>query len=549
MNTLFKKSICLLFAGCLAFSGSLFAQNGYSNYQDLSQRLQQLESDYSGLASLQSLTETIGGKKVWLLTIGSGDVANHPAVAVVGGADGAHITGSELALRFAEQLLARSDTESIRQLLATTTFYVVPRLSPDATEQFFARMKYERSGNAKATDDDRDGATNEDPYEDLNGDGLITMMRVEDETGKWKVFEGDDRVMVEADITKGEKGNYHLYTEGRNNDLDDQFNEDGEGGVNLNKNFTFDYPYFKPGAGEHMLSENENRALLDFLYEQARNVFAIFSFGPANNLSDPVSFNPSGVSKRIITGWYKEDTEVNKQVSDLYNETTGLRNAPKMGGQPGDFFQWAYFHFGRYSFSTPAWWTPEVEIDSTVSTEPGNNDQAKYLAWADKNGVDAHVAWQEVNHPDFPGKKVEVGGIKPFSMTTPPYGEIDSLASRHTDFLIKLAEMKPTVRLVNFRTESAGRNLTRIKADVYNEGILPTASRLGERVQWVRKVKVSLNLSDDLAIVSGDRIRMIESIPGDGSVSMSWLVRGKGDITLEAGSPVTGFSTVEHSIN
>lgn len=523
------------------------AQNTYSNFNSLTDRLNQLEDDYGNLTSLTSLAKTKENRDIWLLTIGSGDVKNHPAIAVIGGVKGSHILGSELAVSFAEKLLANSSSADIKNLLETTTFYVLPRVNPDATEQYFASLKYERDVNATSTNEDRDDAFDEDPFNDLNNDNLITMIRIKDETGKWMVHPEDERLLKMADITKGEKGSYKLLTEGTDDDGDGEFNEDNPGGVNINKNFTFDYPYFEPGAGENMASQVETRAILDFLFEEAPNVFSVVSFGPANNLSSPVTFNRGAISQRVIKGWYEEDVAINKLVSEKYNEITGLKNAPKMDGQPGDLFQWAYFHYGRFSFSTPGWWTPEVK-DEEGKVMKFDDKEAGFLAWAAQNNIDAFVDWQEVDHPDFPNKTVQVGGIKPYVSLNPPYDMVDSLSQKHTDFIIEIASMKPSLKLVNFEATKAGKDLTRITVDIHNEGIFPTASRLGERTDWVKEVVIEIDLSNGLQLVSGEKLDTIESIEGDGSIQKTWLLRGKGKFTLSAGAPNSGISTQEHTI-
>ena len=202
----------------------------YSNQLQLGQRLKALETNNANLVRLQSLTKTAGGREVWVLEIGSGDRANHAAIAVVGGVEGSHLLSQELALGFAEKLLANAQKDSIKNLLNTTTFYIFPNVSPDASAQYFAKLRYERSGNASATDDDRDGKINEDPYEDLNNDGVITMVRVEDPTGKWRTHPADSRIMVMANMEKGEQGKYILITEGNDTDKDELWNEDGDGG-------------------------------------------------------------------------------------------------------------------------------------------------------------------------------------------------------------------------------------------------------------------------------------------------------------------------------
>ena len=163
-----------------------------------------------------------------MLTIGNGNTETKPAIAVIGGVEGNHLLGTELAIGFAEKLLQGSNTDSIKNLLAKTTFYVFPNMSPDAMEQYFAPLKYERLGNAVETDDDRDGKLNEDGYDDLDKNGKITWMRIESPVGNYRINPEEPRSLVKADIAKGEKGKYLLMREGIDNDKDGNFNEDGE---------------------------------------------------------------------------------------------------------------------------------------------------------------------------------------------------------------------------------------------------------------------------------------------------------------------------------
>jgi hypothetical protein len=540
MKKLLFRLCLLVMLPAAVLSSSAFAQTGYSSQKDLTDRLRQLDRSGGDLTDLRSLAKSPDGNDVWLLTIGSGDVTQKPAIAVIGGTEGTDILGSELALGFAEQILNNTT------LLETTTFYVLPRINPDAAQQYFENLKFERAGNGTSTDDDRDGSFDEDGFEDLNDDGVITMMRVEDPTGKWMVSTEDERVLVEADAAKGDKGSYLLFSEGRDNDDDGKFNEDGDGGVNINQNFTFDFPYFQPGSGENMASQPETIALLDFLFEEARNTFAVVSFGPENNLSSPLRFNRGAVSKRVIDGWYEDDIAINKLVSDAYNEAISQEDAPDGDPRQGDLFQWAYFHYGRFSFSTPGWWVPAVE-DTAGKPMKFDEADAHYLAWIEQEGIDGFVEWAEIDHPDFPGKKVEVGGIKPYSHV-PPFELVEDLVTEHTTFISKLAEMKPSIKLENFKTESAGRNLTRITVDVYNEGLIPTASHVGTRTDWVRDIIIDVSTSESLHLVSGTKRTYEESIGGDESVSYTWLVRGSGDFTIKAGAPQSGFATFTETI-
>lgn len=534
MNQKVKKWVL---GALFLFSVSLQAQD-YNNANQLAQRLKQLAGS-SPDVKLESITKTDGGKDIWMLTLGKGDVDSKPAMAVVGGVEGAHVLGVEMAVRFAEGIV--KDNASV---LDHTTFYVFPNMSPDATEQYFAKLKYERSGNAKQTDDDRDGKLNEDPFEDLNGDGIVTWMRVEDATGDWITHPADSRVMIKANKTEGEKGKYKIFTEGMDNDKDGSFNEDGEGGVHFRKNLTYEYPYFVAGSGEHSVSEKENRALLDLLYTKW-NLYGVFTFGPGNNLSSPWKFNRAGASKRVVTSILSEDADLNKFISDAYNKTTGMKNAPASGEQGGDFLQWAYFHFGRLSLGTPGWWAPTVKDEEGAVANKDKNQEVNFLRWAAQENLSNYfVDWKEISHPDFPNQKVEVGGIAPFKMNNPPMSMVEEASKKNNDFIVELVGMQADVKLVNLKSEAVGKGMTRITVDVYNAGTLPTHTQMGTRSRWLRPIIVELKLGKDQEAISGRKIMTINNLDGDGSQQFTWLVKGKGSVQIEAGAPHAGVDNV-----
>ncbi len=532
MSKHYRKWYCSMVLALGLFSPA-YAQD-YNNADQMAQRLRSLANS-SAQVSLNSIAKTEGGKDIWMLTIGKGDADSKPAMAIVGGVEGKHLLGVELAVSFAEKVVANHDA-----VLDNTTFYVFPNMSPDATEQYFANLKYERSGNAKATDDDRDGRLNEDPFEDLDGNGMITMMRVEDATGDWITHPADNRIMIKANKGKGQKGQYKYLTEGRDNDGDGSFNEDGEGGIHFNKSLTYQYQYFSPGAGEHPVSELENRALLDLLYTKT-NIYGIFTFGPGNNLSSPWKYNRAGASKRVVTSVLRSDAGLNKLASDAYNKSVGAKDAPASGAQGGDFFQWAYFHFGRLSFGTPGWWAPMVKGDSTMKPNKDKNREVNLLRWAAQEGLDGYfVDWKEVDHPDFPGQKVEVGGIAPFKMLNPPYAMADAVAEKHTDYIVDLANLQATVSLLNLKTEAVGKGMTRITVDLYNGGALPTHSQMGVRSKWLNRIKVNLNLGKGQEVIAGRPVQMVNSVGGDDAQTLTWLVKGKGSLEIAAGAPHVG---------
>lgn len=544
------KKITVSACYALLISSFLQAQADYSNYTQQTNRLSKLSKDYPQLAKLKSITKTAGGKDIWMLTIGAGNTESKPAIAIAGGIEGNHLLGTELAIGFAEKLLQGGNTDSIKTLLGKTTFYVFPNMSPDAMEQYFAALKYERQGNAVQTDDDRDGQLNEDAYDDLDGNGKITSMRIESPIGEYKTHPDDARVLIKADITKGEKGKYVVLSEGIDNDRDGNFNEDGEGGVAFNKNLSFKHPSFTPGSGEFAVSENESRAILDNLY-QLFNIYAVVSFSGNNNLSSPFTFTAGNTTTRIVTGWLEPDVKINAMVSELYNKTTKMKEAPKTSPAGGDFLSWAYYHYGRYSFSTPGWFVPKFQPDTSKKEKALTADDvtANYLKWAAQQGIsDSYTAWKKIQHPDFPDQTVEVGGLSPFVLINPPYKLADSITKSHTDFIVRLAGYQPELDIVNIRTEKLGAGLTRITASIINKGVLASHSKLGERSYWVKRINVKLNTGVGQSVISGKKIQLLHSLEGLSSKELTWLVKGSGKITLEAGSPTTGTKRIDISL-
>lgn len=530
----------LLLGLWIGLASGVCAQQKYADHTQLSDRLKRLNTQYKGLSALQSIAKSAGGKDLWLLTLGKGDAAKKPAVAIVAGVDGSHLAGTELAVQVAEKLLSASDKDSVAKLLEKNTIYIVPLLNPDAAAQYGAALRYERSTNASTADEDRDGKIDEDGPEDLNGDGVISMMRIEDPTGTYRSHKDDARVMVPADPTKNEQGKYLYIVEGIDNDKDGKYNEDGPGGVAINKNFTFDFPAFTPGAGEYPASETETKAILDLIYGSP-NIHTVFTFGPSNNLSEAYKFDRARYAKRIVSGWSEKDIAVNEMAARLYGQA-GIKDLPSLPPTRGDFAQTAYYHAGRFSFSTPGWYMPK----DTVKRGATDNEDVRFLRWAKANNQTVFSEWKTIQHPDFAGKKVEVGGIMPFVKLNPSVEMLATVADRHTKFLVSYTQQLPHIEIVNLKTEAVAGGLTRISLDVHNKGLLPTHSELGNRIRWIGRLKVKLNTSGNQQVVSGRGQQLLrEAIPGNGTLPFSWLVSGTGTLTIEIGSATTGTQQVQ----
>ena len=247
--------------------------------------LRALAAAHAGSATLVEMGRTAGGRRLWAIEIaapGAAPPASRPGILLVANLAADQVAGSTLALGIARALLTSSD-EAVRRQLATSVFYVVPRLDADGTEAAFAPLQAPRRGNLTPFDDDNDGRLDEDPPEDLNGDGLITAMRVQDPAGPFAPARDDARLMKRADAQKGEAGGWAVYWEGVDSDGDGFLNEDGVGGVELDRNFPHQYPAYTAGAGRHMVSEEESRALLDYVLAR-RNIAAVVTFGATDTL-------------------------------------------------------------------------------------------------------------------------------------------------------------------------------------------------------------------------------------------------------------------------
>lgn len=527
------------------------SQVKYHTTGEINSILSSLNKNYPGLTILETIGKTDSGKDINFLTIGTGEAGTKPGIAIIGGIDGRYMAGREIALGFAEKLLENSGNEDISELIGKISFYIIPDASPDASSGYFSDPQYERLVNANPADNDRDFNTDEDPCEDLNGDGLISMMRIEDTTGEYTTDPNDESLMKKADISKGESGSWLVYTEGIDNDKDGLFNEDSPGGVNFNNNFSFEYEEFGENAGINAVSEKETRVIADFLYDRF-NIFAVFSFGPQDNLGQ--AFKPGRQAQaqtqaspqqwrrrsRKVTNIFPEDSENNSLLSEKYLQHTGYKGSPGFTREPGNFMEWAYYHYGRYSYSTPGWW---------IQPEKGLSPEASFLKYASENiNEKVFVDWEEVDHPDFHGKKVEVGGLKPFAMYNPPESKLEEVIESNYLFLVDAARLHPELQLINLKTEKLDKDLFRVKVTLHNKGLFATTSQMGDQVKWMRKMRVELKSESDFSLASGKRIIIADRLKGNESREYSWLIMGMGDFTISAGAVNCGMDEISFTL-
>ena len=282
--------LILLILVFFIFSVPLFyAQT--ANYQpptEIGLRLKKLAGQYPNLCQLSSIGKSYGGLDIYLLEIAASRNKVKPedrqSVLVVANSEGAHLPGTEAALGLAETIISAYSKDNYwTDFLNKRTIYIISVVNPDAASAYFSSPRLERTYNGRPVDEDNDGLIDEDGPEDLNGDGLITKMRVKSPEGRWIIDPAEPRLMRLADPKKGEKGEYLLYTEGYDNDGDGEINEDGPGGVEINRNFLHDFEYYNKQAGLYPASEPETQSILRFMFDH-NHIAAVINFSTENNL-------------------------------------------------------------------------------------------------------------------------------------------------------------------------------------------------------------------------------------------------------------------------
>ncbi|MHB1050945.1 MAG: M14 family metallopeptidase [Bacteroidota bacterium] len=552
-----------IFVFFLGFGGFLFGQipSNYHSYDDLTTSLKKLASQHSHLLTLSSIAKTEKGRELWVVTIGKGNPKK--GILIVGGIEATQIVGSEYALRSIEYLVkSYGKVDSITTLLDNGTVYVIPRANPDAGESFFEKPIAERATNYSPYDDDRDGEVDEDSREDINKDGYITWMRIKDPRGEWIVNPDEPRLMRKADPLKGEKGKYQMFTEGVDNDKDEQWNEDEIGGTDLNRNFTHNYHFFGANSGIHQMSEIESKAIADFVFDR-QNIVMVYSFSSSDNLTTPWKNEPPRPESRFITSVPKEDEDFFAAFSKQFVTMTKSKNAPKPAKGEGAFSEWAYYHAGRWSLSVRPWWPGEVQkghdssgvADSAkisaeskkIGKEKSEDPLVNLLKWYDAAGrKDVALPWMKFSHPDFPDREVEIGGLKPFFASNPPAESINAYSASYTHFITYLLQQLPEVGIRNQKVEKVGGNVYRISVDVVNNGFLPTNNEMGVKTRWVRNVLVVLESGNGVSVTAGKKKQSLGPISGNGGfTTVSWIVVGKGTVTIIAESPTAGRAELQ----
>ena len=173
--------------------------NRYYTAGETEQILREFHELYPELTELYPIGESFRGRTLWVIEVTAeitGPALEKPALYLDGGIHAGELTASQVALHALGHLLNRYGWDpEVTDLLERYAFYIRPKFNPDGSDLALIQDQLLRS-TVRPWDEDEDGTADEDPPEDLDGDGWITNIRIPDPGGDWYAHPRDGRVMV-----------------------------------------------------------------------------------------------------------------------------------------------------------------------------------------------------------------------------------------------------------------------------------------------------------------------------------------------------------------
>jgi len=577
----------------------------YHSFDEMTAFLREAVQKHPDLASLSSIGKSYQGRDLWLLTVTNrktGDPGDKPALYVNGCLDSSEVVTSEGVLYTVKALLdGYGKDDRITRILDRRTLYIVPRIMPDQTELYITTPQNARSRSAEPMDEDGDGLKDEDPDDDVNGDGHVVQMRVKDPNGEWKISGRDARLMVRRRPGELEGTFYRVMAEGKDDDGDGRYNEDRVGGVDPNRNYPGNWApvHMQGGAGPYPLYVQEVRAEVEFL-EKHRNVAGYLNhhssggvvLRPSTTHDD--STIPAGDRQvlRVIAAMLLDEsgywlaTSVydwrfppgtpdtkpgqtwRKPDGSLANDPRGAGGGPGMGGAPapaeldepehvvpltededphayaayGGSIEYTYELLGMISYASEQW---RVAFDNDLDKN-GTISDLERLDWNDKKfGGNLFINWTPFTHPQL--GEVEIGGWKKYTTSSPPPGKyLEEESERQLKFNLLMADMLPQIEIAEVTTSSLGGGLYKVTAKVRNAGYIPTATQMQQKVERATPVTARLTSTGEIEIIDGKAALELGHLAGapDEGATAEWLVRVAGatpvEITVTASAPTAG---------
>lgn len=491
----------------------------YLRYDELSRELTALAGAHPELISLESIGKSYESRDIWLVTatrFDTGAATDKPALWIDGNIHATEVSGSMACLYFLRFLVnVYSEDAEVKRCLDTRVFYVCPRLNPDGAELALAdRPVFIRSST-------RPYPFEEEPIgglrrEDVDGDGRVLTMRIEDPNGPWKESSLDPRLLVRRDPTEVGGRYYRLLPEGMIEDFDGvtmRLQRRREG-LDLNRNYPAHWrqEHEQYGAGPYPTSEPEVQSAVKFITQH-------------DNITGGISFHTySGVLLRPYSHMADdtlpaEDLWTYQKIGARGTEITGYPNISVFHDfryHPkevitGSFDDWMYEHRGAFSWTIEIW-SPqraagigEYKFIEWYREHPAEDD-AKMLAWNDNElGGEGFVHWYPYEHPQL--GMVELGGWNAlYTWSNPPSKFLEKELERFPRWLVFHLLISPKLELFEATATPLGEDTYRVRLVVHNTGWLPTyVTKRAQTNKLCRGVVCEIELPDEARLETGER--------------------------------------------
>lgn len=516
--------------------------DGYLDEAAYTARLETIRDHASQRASLDRYGTSREGRPLFAIVLSSDrDLAHQrPTILVAAGLDALHPAGTEYTVRMAERIL-----DGHSEILDEVTVVLMPRANPDGIAAIMSGVNDGRRGGGRVVDADRDGLFDEDGPRDLDGNGVISMMRIPSpplaHPATHLCDPGDQRLMRTPDGNAGERATHAMFVEGIDADGDGLFAEDGRGEARIDRNFMHLYEEHRTDAGPYQLSEPESLALAEWILGKPR-IFGALVFGPHDwivSLPDHQKKDPTGRTPIGIDGGDKRQYEA---LAQLWKEHSGQSRSGDEEDR-GGLHAWLYAHRGVPTVATTGWGRPdpseEPEAPAPGGPRPSDAEGAGWLAWSDRDRDGAgFVEWREFDHPQL--GRVEIGGPVPGFDRNPPLDILDDLAAGHAEFVAALADMRPRVVVEGPQVEPLGGDVVRIRFALHNDGRMPLQTTMARTNRAIRPLVVRPTIPVE-RILQGASFELVDRLDPGERRDFEWTVRlPEEGIAIEVDDPRAG---------
>lgn len=482
-----------------------FTYDHYYDYDEITDHLSKQAEQYPELMELSSAGVTVEGKQIWAVTLSdkSGLPASaKPAFYMDGNTHAGEVSGSMACMHMIDYILSNHEEPEIAELLKRQTFYYIPRISPDGSDEYLHTANTVRSINRIYPEDQSE---NHGLFaQDLDDNNVIVMMRVKSPSGAWKKKEGSDFLMTKRapDDTDGEF--YNIYSEG----MIDEYN-----GVNIstarplysmdfNRNFPISWmpDAMQPGAGDYPLSHPETKAMADFILSH-RNICVVLTM----HTSGGALLHPPGMHSEKLSD--DSDMAMYKAIGTMADHklkypTCNLFDAYCIDPahfDAGAFDDWCFLTQGIPSMTIEVWNVKEtagcgpqwpVRRDKTQALIEAENE--KVYEWLKVNAPDSILPWKKFDHPQL--GEVELGGIDyKFTTQNPPKHLLANELEKLLDFSMRYAKVLPRMSFGESKVTKEAEGVYKVEISLQNTGFLPTwLSNEARRLKNERPVRITL---------------------------------------------------------